>query len=568
MNIRRILSYLAVALLATFLWSAWVKEHPQEASAPQATQGNAVADSQQDGSSEFVPDTFNPTAAKQQEERHEKPSDPLIHNLTGKTVNVKTDVLDVSIDLATGSIASARLPKYSLSIKDKTPITILNNNTATPYYSQSGLTNIKKLQYSAVQNTYIMQPDEKTLTVELTTNTENNLHLTKTFTFTRGDYAIKMDYLVKNHGSEAWSGSLYTQFIRHQPEKQGHRFYARSYDGASISSPSIPYEKITYKAMDEKNLDRTINGGWAAMQQHYFLSAWIPEKQRQMNYFYSRVNNNGIYTLGFTSPQVTVLPGKQQQVKATLYIGPEIAHSLKKLAPNLERTIDYGWLFWVSIVLFWLMNMVHFLVGNWGWSIVITTIIIKFILYPLSATSFRSMARMRELQPKMKQLKERYADDRQAMSRATMELYRKEKINPLGGCLPMLIQIPIFIGLYYVIIESVQLRQAPFIFWIHDLAIKDPYYVLPILMGVSMLIQQKLSPSSPDPAQARIMMFIPVVFTVFFVNFPAGLTLYWLVNNVVQIAQQYYVGKTFDAHQAKKNHKARQRKKSKSFRFK
>ena len=213
------------------------------------------------------------------------------------------------------------------------------------------------------------------------------------------------------------------------------------------------------------------------------------------------------------------------------------------------------------------MSLVHAVLGNWGWAIVVTTIIIKFVLYPLSATSFRSMAKMRELQPKMQQLKEKFGDDRQAMSKATMELYRKEKINPLGGCLPMIIQIPIFIGLYYVIIESVQLRQAPFIFWIHDLSVKDPYYVLPILMGLSMLLQQRLAPSSPDPAQAKMMMFLPVVFTIFFINFPAGLTLYWLVNNCVQILQQWYVTRTFEQHKAKKVRKAKARKKNKPYKL-
>jgi YidC/Oxa1 family membrane protein insertase len=304
------------------------------------------------------------------------------------------------------------------------------------------------------------------------------------------------------------------------------------------------------------------------MQQHYFLSAWIPIDQQLTNRFYSQVTNlDGgfkVYTIGFFGPQLTTAPGATGSAGSTLYVGPEIASTLKPIAPGLDRTIDYGWLWWISIILFWLMESIHKLVGNWGWSIVITTIIIKFVLYPLSATSFRSMAKMREMQPKLQQLKERFGDDRQALSRATMELYRKEKINPLGGCLPMLIQIPVFIGLYYVIIESVQLRQAPFILWIHDLSVKDPYYVLPILMGFSMVLQQRLTPSSPDPAQAKMMMIIPLVFTVFFLNFPAGLTLYWLVNNCVQILQQWYVTKTFEAHKEKKARKAKAKKKKKN----
>lgn len=559
MNIRRLLSYAAVAILGGSLWTNWVNEHPPQKTVEPTVSSEAPA--AQNGA--FVPETFNPVTASDDKTQQATSTDaPRLPR--SKRVYVKTDTLDIAINLTGGNIVRAELPHYSVSIEDKRPITILQDSASSPYYSQSGLTNVGEVTYRAQQNRYEMAEGGDTLTVTLEGEADNGLKLIKTFTFTRGSYAVAMHYTIKNSGREKWNGSLYTQLVRALPDVKDHKFYARSYNGGSISSPEIPYQKVTYKAMNKANINKTAIGGWAAMQQHYFLSAWIPATQQQSNHFYSR-SNNDIYTLGFVSPQISVAAGQAVTTTATLYVGPEIARDLKKLAPNLERTIDYGWLFWISVVLFWLMEMVHWVVGNWGWSIVITTVIIKFILYPLSATSFRSMARMRELQPKMQQLKERHAGDRQAMSRATMELYRKEKINPLGGCLPMLIQIPIFIALYYVIIESVQLRQAPFIFWIHDLAIKDPYYVLPILMGLSMLVQQKLTPSSPDPAQAKMMMFIPVVFTVFFVNFPAGLTLYWLVNNCVQILQQYYVSKTFDSHKEKKARKAKNKKKNKAY---
>ena len=368
---------------------------------------------------------------------------------------------------------------------------------------------------------------------------------------------------MKNLKNTQWQGRFYKQLIRKKVTQNKHLFEAHSYEGASMSSHQHPYEKVTFDQMAKANVDRTHAGGWIAMQQLYFLSAWVPHSQLQHHHFYTKSQPiDQLYMIGLLGPDVTIAPRASHTFSATLYTGPELTGRLAQLAPGLDRTVDYGWLWWISSIIFWLMSSIHAFIGNWGWAIVMTTIIIKFLLYPLSAASFRSMAKMRELQPKIQALKERYGDDRQALSRATMELYQKEKINPIGGCLPMLIQVPIFIGLYYVIIESVQLRQAPFLGWIVDLSVRDPYFILPILMGISMLIQQRLTPSAPDPAQAKMMMVVPVVFTVFFINFPAGLTLYWLVNNVVQILQQWYVTQKTKGQATHSAHKKR-RKKSK-----
>ena len=368
---------------------------------------------------------------------------------------------------------------------------------------------------------------------------------------------------MKNLKNTQWQGRFYKQLIRKKVTQNKHLFEAHSYEGASMSSHQHPYEKVTFDQMAKANVDRTHAGGWIAMQQLYFLSAWVPHSQLQHHHFYTKSQPiDQLYMIGLLGPDVTIAPRASHTFLATLYTGPELTGRLAQLAPGLDRTVDYGWLWWISSIIFWLMSSIHAFIGNWGWAIVMTTIIIKFLLYPLSAASFRSMAKMRELQPKIQALKERYGDDRQALSRATMELYQKEKINPIGGCLPMLIQVPIFIGLYYVIIESVQLRQAPFLGWIVDLSVRDPYFILPILMGISMLIQQRLTPSAPDPAQAKMMMVVPVVFTVFFINFPAGLTLYWLVNNVVQILQQWYVTQKTKGQATHSAHKKR-RKKSK-----
>jgi YidC/Oxa1 family membrane protein insertase len=311
--------------------------------------------------------------------------------------------------------------------------------------------------------------------------------------------------------------------------------------------------------MDKENLNITMRGGWIAMQQRYFVTAWIP--QQLLNFqFYSYVERIGpsdkspdkLYTIGFTSPAVTLAPNSNTNFSLIFYSGPEIAQVLASLAPNLDLVIDYGWLWIFSVPIFKVMQLIYFFIGNWGWAIVIVTILIKLLFYKLSEVSYRSMAKMRDVQPQILALRERYGDDRQKLSAATMELYRKEKINPLGGCLPILVQIPVFIALYYVLVESVELRQAPFILWIHDLSVRDPYYVLPILMGLSMLVQQRLNPPPADPMQARLMMVLPLVFMVLFATFPAGLVLYWLVNNCLSIVQQWYI--------MKKHEKLKQRK--------
>jgi YidC/Oxa1 family membrane protein insertase len=294
--------------------------------------------------------------------------------------------------------------------------------------------------------------------------------------------------------------------------------------------------------MDEQNLNVSITGGWAAMLEHYFLSAWVPANTEMFNY-YSHVTDGDMYTLGMLSAPLTLQPGATTIVGAKLYTGPEIMDRLKAVAPNLDLTIDYGFLWFISIAIFWLMKQIYQIVGNWGWSIVLVTVIIKLAFYHLSAKSYRSMAAMRKLQPRLQMLKERYGDDKQKLTQTTMELYKAEKINPLGGCLPVLVQIPVFIALYWVLIESVELRQAPFILWIHDLSAKDPYFILPIIMGITMFIQQHLNPPPADPVQAKMMKFLPIFFTFLFINFPAGLVLYWIVNNSISILQQWYITK-------------------------
>jgi len=302
-----------------------------------------------------------------------------------------------------------------------------------------------------------------------------------------------------------------------------------------------PYTKVKFDDLEDQPYRASVEGGYMAMVQHYFLSAWIPEESQKNTYHARKLPGQDIYLLGFTSPLWRVEPGQQYVEKAAFYVGPKDQYRLEKITPGLNLTVDYGFLWWLAQPLFGLLTFIHGLVHNWGISIILLTMIVKALLYPLSAASFKSMAKMRRLQPEMTRLKERYGDDRQQFSQAMMELYKKEGANPLGGCLPILLQMPVFLALYWTLMESVELRQSPFFLWIHDLSDMDPYFVLPILMGISMFITQMLQPEPPDPVQAKVFKLMPIMFTFFFLWFPSGLVLYWLVNNILSILQQWYV---------------------------
>lgn len=482
-------------------------------------------------------------------------------------ITVKTDVLDVNINLRGGNLVDAKLLKYPVSLQEKNkPVQIFNSNNDALYVAQSGLsvssekTPASPIIYSAAQSNYVLQNGKNNLVVTLNGKAANGIAIEKVFTFTRNSYSINTAVQLKNNSDTAWQGNIYNQITRRDVPSAG-GFSSRSYDGAAVSTENTPYKKLTFENLSESNFSRDIQNGWIAMQQQYFLSTWVPPKNQTLHY-YSRSfgqgsdGKNNIFVLGYMSPAIQLAPHASSTFSSTLYVGPEIAKNLEVLSKGLGLTVDYGWLWPISKFLFWLMSEIHHYVGNWGWSIILVTILIKIVFYWFSNKSYISMAKTRDLQPKIKALKDRYGDDKQAMSKAMMELYRKEKINPVGGCLPMIIQIPVFIALYYVLIESVELRQAPFIFWLHDLSVKDPYFILPILMGLSMLLQQKLSPPPPDPAQAKMMMMLPIVFTVFFATFPAGLVLYWITNNCASILQQWFVMRT---HNTKKTARAANR---------
>lgn len=468
---------------------------------------------------------------------------------THPIIHVMTDTLNVAIDTKGGNIIQVELIKYPEHLHSTTPFLLLNNNPETRYVAQSGLLSTAgpdkstgQAIFSTEKTDYRLADNEKILRVTLHWQNAEGVKIEKIFTFTRNDYEINLAYQIDNQSKKPWEGSLYLQLMRkNTPPKSAQGIMSlATYFGAAISSPDKPFEKISFKKMDEEKLDRTISGGWAAMIQHYFVSAWVPEKNSTSRYF-SHVTQNGLYTIGMIGQPITVHSGEKTVENARFYAGPSIADRLEKVAPGLQLTIDYGWLWMISVAIFWLMQKIYNVVGNWGWSIVLVTVIIKLLFYHLSAKSYRSMSILKKLQPRITALKERFGDDKQKFTQATLELYKKEKANPMSGCLPVLVQIPVFIGLYWVLIESVQLRQAPFIFWIHDLSVKDPFYILPVLMGISMFLSQRLNPPMADPTQAKLMMFMPVIFTAMFLNFPAGLMLYWFVNNTLSFLQQWFI---------------------------
>lgn len=486
-------------------------------------------------------------------------------------IHVKTDVLNLTINPVGGQIIQAQLPHYPISTQDKSPMPILHTQPG-PFTVQAGLADasgkqLDQVQFHSTQTHYTLSPNQSTMTVTLQGQSKNGLRIIKRLTFKRGDYAVHVQLSAKNIGRSKWQGGFFHRIVR-QNIQHGHAALQRhSYNGASISTHATPYKKLSFRHLANNNLNQTVTGGWLAMQQPYFVVSWVPT-EKSINQFFSQVKGgddhgkNGIFTLGFVSQEVNLAPSQQASSSATLYLGPELAPQLKQAAPSLLNTINYGILAPVSSAIFWAMKHIHAVIGNWGWTIVLVTLLIKLIFYPLSDRSYKSMARMREAQPRIKAMQGRFGDDKQALNQAMMKFYKEEKLNPVGGCLPMLIQIPVFFALYYVLIESVQLRQAPFIFWIHDLSVRDPYFIFPILMGGTMFLQQRLSPAPPDPTQAKVMMLMPIFFTAMFAFFPAGLVVYWLTNNLLSVTHQYLVIKTFDI--KKDSYKRREKSKKKA----
>lgn len=480
-------------------------------------------------------------------------------------IRVETDVLSVLISANGGDVISAKLKHYPVSSEDKnTPISLLTETASNTYVAQSGLAGTDgpdanpagRPTYSTDKAEYVLEGD--TLIVPLQHTTDKGVKVTKVFEFRKGEYLIKNRFVVENSSSQAWSGAFFAQIKRDgSPDPgvaQATGFGLPTFLGVAYWSKEKPYNKYTFEDMDEKSLDmKGVNGGWMAMVQHYFLSAWIPEQTTTLDYSTAVVKGN--YIIRMVGQPVVIPAGSQQEFSASLYVGPKIQKTLEAILPDkgLDLVVDYGPLFFISKLLFWLLSTFHNLTGNWGIAIILLTLTVKAVFFYPSAISYRSMAKMRTVQPELLRIREQYADDRQKLSQEMMKLYRDNKINPLGGCLPILIQMPVFLALYWALLESVELRQAPFFGWIVDLSIMDPYFILPLIMGGTMFVQTALNPAPPDPMQAKMMKFMPAIFTVLFLWFPAGLVLYWITNNTLSILQQWVITRKIEAEGIKRS---------------
>ncbi len=552
MDIRRTIIFIGLAIVSYMLVLEWNADYGQQ------TQAKTTVEQRQDVVST---DFETPRTADQDDdfsvpnsgsetlnESSEDTSDSSLQS--AKRIRVVTDVLDITINTQGGNLEQAYMLDYDETLNSEAPLALLQSDSSLYYTIESGLfgkdgfdssKNGGKPIYTVVSNEFSLEEGEDTLTIDLEFVSESGIKIIKRYTLTRGDYLINVEYLIDNQSSESFQANFSGKIGRDRTSdpSQQTSMGMQSYLGMVLSSEEEPYEKIDFDDMLETPVNQKVQGAWIAFIQHYFLSAWLPDDSVAQTY-QTRVKN-GLYLMGYISPATVVKPGEQGQVGGRLYLGPKIIERLEQVAPRLDLTVDYGWLFFIAYPLFLLLDFLHGLVLNWGVAIILVTVVVKALFFKLSAASYRSMANMRRVAPKLQSLKEQFGEDRQKMSQAMMDLYRKEKINPLGGCLPILVQMPVFIALYWVLLESVQLRHAPFFFWIDDLSVKDPFFVLPILMGISMFIQMQLNPTPPDPMQARIMKIMPVMMTVFFLWFPSGLVLYWLVNNILSIAQQWYI---------------------------
>ena len=464
-------------------------------------------------------------------------------------IRITTDVLVADIDTVGGVLKRLELLKHRDQVDPTKNTVIFDTDPPRTYLAQTGLIGSS---YPNHKSTFVAQPGTRSLDgtnneVQLVLEAEQNgVKLTKTFSFKRDDYVINLKQTVKNDTGAPIEPSLYLQLLRDGDKPQGESKLMSTFTGPAVYTDADKFQKLDFEKI-EKNKEEHANkadNGWIAMVQHYFVSALVLPPHTEREIFTRKVGTN-LYAIGDIVPLGIIAPGATATLDARLYSGPQASHILEKIAPGLDLVKDYGWVTIIAKPIFWLMEYLHKMLGNWGWTIIVLTILIKVLFVPLSAASYRSMAKMKEFTPRMTEIRERYKDDKPLMNKYMMELYKTEKINPLGGCLPIVIQIPVFIALYWVLLASVEIRNAPWLGWITDLAQPDPYYILPIIMAGSMFIQQKMSPPPADPMQAKVMMFMPMVFSVMFFFFPSGLVLYWIVNNVLSIAQQWLVERTF-----------------------
>jgi YidC/Oxa1 family membrane protein insertase len=550
-NIRFIL-VLSLLFVMMLLWQAWQQDYgtvrqalPAQSVDTKAETGNKPATEAGNKPAAEVPEV----GAKDIVAKAESVTAPSEEH--GKRIRVETDTFRLEIDPRGAGIKKLELIDYPVAVdKPDQPLVLMDDSPALVHILQGGLLSNQPAPthedvYQTDRESYRLGAGQDRLEVPFTWTSPQGIRVIKTYVFQRGSYLVDVQYRIENNGKQTWSGRAYAQLKRNDPGHSRVRG-TYTYTGAVFSSPDNRYEKVKFDDMRKHKISRDVVNGWAAMIQHYFIAALVPASKTSSYHYYSNTLPDGNFAIGMLSPVKKIAPGETGKFEGKVYIGPKIQKVMSKVADGLDLTVDYGILWFIAKPLFRGLVEVHKLVGNWGWAIVIITVILRLMFYPLSAAGYRSMANMRRLQPRMAALKERFKDDKTRMNQAVMQMYKEEKINPLGGCLPIVIQIPVFLALYWVLLESVEMRQSGFIFWYHDLSTKDPYFLLPILNGITMLIQQKLNPAPVDPVQAKVMMVLPLVFTFMFAFFPSGLVLYWVVSNSLSILQQWRITKNLE----------------------
>lgn len=541
MNSPRSILFIAFLVVSFFLYQNWLIDTAPAGTKPAQSQSSTGIPSAEN-TSQSASNNATSSAVPEASDAGLPATSPVS---ASQRVRVKTDVLDVMIDTHGGDVVNAQLLQFAQTQGSNERFELLHADPNQLYIAQSGLVGANgtdsaqgRPMFHVEQTSYELKGD--TLEVPLYFTQEDGSRITKTFIFTKGSYAVDMVYTITNPTTTHKQLQLYAQLKQVMIEGSGNMMMP-TYKGGAYSWDEDRYEKYAFDDMKDSRLNRSTEKGWVAMLEHYFVSAWIPRGEGSKQLF-SRIVGGDQAIMGMLYPTATVAPGASAELRSTLYVGPKDQDAMALVADDLNLTVDYGFLWWLAQPIFKLLQLVQSVLINWGLSIIAITIIIKALLYPLTKAQYVSMAKMRMIQPKMTALRERYGDDRQKMSQAMMKMYKEEKVNPLGGCLPMLLQLPIFLALYWVLLESVELRHAPLFLWINDLSAKDPYYILPILMGASMFIMQKLQPTpATDPMQQKLLQYMPVIFTVFFLWFPAGLVLYWLSSNLITIGQMQWI---------------------------
>lgn len=569
MNQTRTFLIFALLAVAYLLWMAWEKDYAPQPAPATVTSAASIG---------TVPSAESSVPGATAGSTPAAPPSGSTSNAPTQLITISTDVLRLTVDTRGGSVVRSELLHYPSEPRtkknpDPVPVRLLDDQQSHFFIAQNGLTTVQNANspvapthlsvFQAAQTNYALAEGQDELKVDLTWQDASGLKVTKTYALKRGSYTVALDQKIDNGASATWQGNAYEQLQRIAPpnNRTWYQNYtdpaAHSFLGAAWYSPQDKYETLPFADFQKKPLNRAITGGWAEMLQHYFFVAWIPPGQEPNSYSTSIVNPDTaqpLYLIRAVGPSLSVAPGQSVTSSTRLYVGPKLQGTLDQVAPGLELSTNYGWLTVIAQPLHWLLSKLHAISGNWGVAIILLVLLLKAALWKLTAAQFRSGARMRKLQPRVAALKERYGDDKMKMQQAMMELYKKEKVNPMAGCLPILVTFPVFLGLYRVLMESVELRQAPFFGWIHDLSAPDPFFVLPAIYVAVMMATQWLTPTTGmDPAQAKMMKVMPILFAVMFAFFPAGLVLYWVVNGATSLAQQWFITRQVDRaeHKAK-----------------